>query len=63
MLSLKALKNKERAEELRKKAINYNAHKVIECNSFVQTFNWQLTNRRATYKNYAAEGKLKQFKK
>jgi hypothetical protein len=59
MLSNKALKNIQRAEELRKKAVNYNAHKVIQCNSHVETFNWQLTNRKATYKNYEAEGKIK----
>ena len=36
--------------------------KFVPCNEDSQVYSWQRTNRKATYKNYSVEDKLKQYK-
>lgn len=36
--------------------------RVIPCDENSQIYSWQRTNKKATYKDYAAEGKLKQYR-
>lgn len=36
--------------------------KFLPCDENSQVFSWQRTNKKATYKDYAAEGKLKQYR-
>lgn len=63
MLSQKALKNIERAKKLAERNSSNGSLKFLGCNDRVQVYNWQLTNKKATYKNYEAEGKIKFLRK
>lgn len=59
MLSQKALKNIEKAKKLAERKPDDDSLKFLKCSEHVQVFNWNLTNRKATYRNYEAEGKIK----
>jgi hypothetical protein len=62
MLSNKALRNQKRLQYLLSKDMKNKPVKVVPCNEDSQVFNWQRTYKKATYKNYDAEGKLKQYR-
>jgi hypothetical protein len=62
MLSQKALRNQKRLQYLLSKDIKNKPIKKLDCNEDSQVFNWQRTNKKAVYKDYAAEGKLKQYR-
>lgn len=62
MLSQKALRNQRRLQYLLNKNVKNKPVKKLECDEDSQIYNWQRTNKKATYKNYAAENKLKQYR-
>jgi hypothetical protein len=62
MLSNKALRNQKRLQYILSKDMKSKPVKKVECDENSQVYNWQRTNKKATYKNYDAEGKLKQYR-
>lgn len=59
MLSRKALNNIKKTKAWAKSTPKSNPTKIIECDENSQIFNWQRTNKKASYKDYNVEQKLK----
>ena len=62
MLSPKALRNQKRLQYLLSKDMKNKPVKKVECDENSQVFNWQRTYKKAAYKRYDLEDKLKQYK-
>jgi hypothetical protein len=62
MLSPKALRNQKRLQYLLSKELRSKPIKKVECDEKSQVFNWQRTYKKAAYKRYDVEGKLKQYR-
>jgi hypothetical protein len=61
MLSPKALRNQKRLQYLLSKDMKNKPVKKVECDENSQVFNWQRTYKKAAYKRYDLEDKLKQY--
>ena len=61
MLSPKALRNQKRLQYLLDKDMKNKPVKKVECDENSQVFNWQRTYKKAAYKRYDLEDKLKQY--
>jgi len=62
MLSPKALRNQKRLQHLLSKELKSKPIKKVGCDEKSQVFNWQRTYKKAAYKRYDVEDKLKQYR-
>ena len=62
MLSPKAQRNQRRSYYLITKDMKSKPVKKMECDENSQVFNWQRTYKKAAYKRFGQEDKLKQYR-